>query len=249
MSEHPRLTALAPQVRQTLSQTAQYLHHAGAIRKTPSSCRTEKVPRGRHLPRGLSPISSFREREQMSHGNDNPWKTEEVDYLIAQWKAGARGTEIGKHLGRTRNSVIGKADRMGLNRLDAAPRPPRARYPAKPKQRSFSTRSLVGMYRGMEWKPPVHYAVGRVPLHTIQPGQCRYIAVGTAGLDTLMCGEPVFKAPYCGYHDQLCHQRRKDAPSGALEAAPPSRPPSGPRAASLSPMVGNDGSVGESNNA
>ncbi len=39
---------------------------------------------------------------------------------------------------------------------------------------------------------------------------------------------------------------KESAPSGASEAAPPSRPPSGNGAASLPPTVGNDGSVGDS---
>lgn len=49
----------------------------------------------------------------------------------------------------------------------------------------------------------------------------------------------------------LIKDKLKNAPPGASEAALPMRPPSEARAASLplSPMVGNDGSVGESSNA
>ncbi len=181
---------------------------------------------------------------------DNPWRQEEIDVLIAKYKAGAFASAIGKELGRSRNSILGKADRMGLKRPGVVERLPRARYESKPKKRSFSTRPLTGMYRGMEWKPPVHHDTGSVPLHSVKPGQCRYIALGAAGLETLMCGEPIFKPPYCGYHDQLCHLKRKSAPAltraVASEAVPPAPSPVAEWTASLSPAVGNDGSVGES---
>ncbi len=144
--------------------------------------------------------------------NLNPWKSEEIEYLIAHWTVGVRAAAIGKHLGRTRMSIIGKADRMGLARQEPIVREPKVRKPRKSRANPHRVRPLTGIYRNTEWSPPPQHETGRVPLLDIKRGQCRFVAAGTAGADTLMCGEPIFRPPYCGYHGQLCY-KTKNAPA------------------------------------
>lgn len=40
------------------------------------------------------------------------WSAEQVDQLIASWRAGHSAREIGQALGVTRDAVIGKANRL-----------------------------------------------------------------------------------------------------------------------------------------
>lgn len=44
------------------------------------------------------------------------WTPEKIQLLQEQWEAGLSITQIGKNLGMTRNAVVGKAHRMGLNK-------------------------------------------------------------------------------------------------------------------------------------
>ena len=47
---------------------------------------------------------------------NNEWPEEDVALLRKLWAAGLSQAEIGKKLGRGKNSVAGKADRLGLPR-------------------------------------------------------------------------------------------------------------------------------------
>ena len=40
------------------------------------------------------------------------WTDEEIDYLLAMQREGLSGSEMGKRLGRSRNSVLGKLHRL-----------------------------------------------------------------------------------------------------------------------------------------
>ncbi len=43
-----------------------------------------------------------------------PWNDSELDSLRLLWKAGISATDIGKKLGRSRNSIIGKLYHLDL---------------------------------------------------------------------------------------------------------------------------------------
>jgi len=47
------------------------------------------------------------------------WNSETIDQLKAQWSQGMSITQIGKNLGTTRNAVVGKAHRLGLEKRDS----------------------------------------------------------------------------------------------------------------------------------
>lgn len=176
----------------------------------------------------------------MTNQYQTPWTDLDADHLKMMWKSGKSAKECARFFGRTRNAIIGKLDRMGLlgrpdadrllihhnvnHRYDAVS----ARPPMKKRK------PLAGKYRGFDWSPPPNHEQGNVPLWQIRSDQCRYIASGTAGAETLMCGEPVFSDPYCGFHHELCRKKTLlRSRAVASEVAPSRCPPSEERAASL----------------
>jgi len=82
---------------------------------------------------------------------NNPW-TDELTRLVERlWMEGKSANQIGKQIGRSRNSVIGKVHRMGLNNV-VRQRPtmvvsrfnPRFGPPKPPKPRHKPFRSPSG---------------------------------------------------------------------------------------------------------
>ncbi len=63
------------------------------------------------------------------------WTPEVVESLRSLWAEGLTTTEIGRRLGMSKNAVIGKAHRLGLN---GRPSPIRRERPARPAPRRFS---------------------------------------------------------------------------------------------------------------
>ncbi|MEA2754265.1 MAG: GcrA cell cycle regulator [Aliidongia sp.] len=61
---------------------------------------------------------------------DNIWTQERVDELGKLWTEGLSTAEIGRRLGITKNSVVGKA-----HRLELAPRPSPVKLTGKPRQK------------------------------------------------------------------------------------------------------------------
>jgi len=61
------------------------------------------------------------------------WTPEKVENLKTLWSQGLSITQIGKHLGMTRNAVVGKAHRIGLEkRTSPIVRRPRPAAPIQP---------------------------------------------------------------------------------------------------------------------
>ncbi len=139
------------------------------------------------------------------------WTDDEIATLKDMWSKGISGKDIAKELNRSRNSIMGKIDRMGLSKPGET-RLPRPRYtPLIKTKRTLALRGLTGRYRRIEYTPPPNFETGNVPFRLVRGGQCRFIACGTAGLETLMCGEPVVQGSYCGFHHQLT-TLKKNAP-------------------------------------
>src|ERR1700728_1782906 len=62
---------------------------------------------------------------------DNIWTQERVDALATLWSEGHSTAEIGRRLGITKNSVVGKAHRLSL-----APRPSPVKLTDRPRQKT-----------------------------------------------------------------------------------------------------------------
>ena len=65
----------------------------------------------------------------MAKGRTNRWSTDQEDRLRALVLDGLSSTRIGVEIGLTRNAVIGKAHRLGLQLGPQKPRKSRARKP------------------------------------------------------------------------------------------------------------------------
>lgn len=107
------------------------------------------------------------------------WTDERIEKLITLWKSKKyTAREIAKELNTTRNSVLGKAHRLGINN-------DRPRQQAK--------------------KPPIQLLEIRQveqekQLKDAQVNDCRYMSPKS----DLICGKPVYKRSMCEEHYDLC---------------------------------------------
>ena len=136
-----------------------------------------------------------------------PWTKEEEAIVIEMWNKGCPTQEIANSVGRNRNSIIGKAARLGLPkhaftvRKELAMRTPRA--PKKvwitpPKPPPTIPEPIPVIQPSLAIPPSLD-----VPFMTINNNQCKAVT----GRDTdeyrlvLFCGHPVLEgASYCPQH-------------------------------------------------
>lgn len=149
---------------------------------------------------------------------ENPWRPEEVTLLYELWPQNTTVTvvEIAQRLGRSKNSVVGKAHRLNLD-----PRPNPAALG------SISDRWARRKARRDEAKngPVVHHATDPLPLpplnaliererearakpapvtYRFRPTQCRYPRGERP--DWLWCeADAVGGGPYCAEHMRVCY--------------------------------------------
>ncbi len=154
----------------------------------------------------------------MGNQHETPWLPEQVVFLETQWTAGATAGEIAKKVGRTRNAVIGKIDRMGFNRPDRARRIPRKRA-SYPEKGTRQYRSSAGSFARL-----AEPAGLPIEFRSVKNSQCRYIKGEVRGFDTPMCGDPIHVGAYCGFHDQLTH-KYKNRPLATRAGDASGRPP------------------------
>lgn len=134
--------------------------------------------------------------KQFSH-----WTPERIALLETHWMAGDTATQVkDKILAATgheftRNSVIGKAARMGLS-ADL-----RSQKRVAGKRRRWS-------YKGLAERPPAICPLPPCPDHH----HCQYPSGDTDKGDFKYCGDPVQEgSSYCGTHHRLCY--RAEEPS------------------------------------
>lgn len=128
----------------------------------------------------------------ITNGMASPWTNSRIDLLRVLWANGENCKEIAKQLGGgiSKNSVIGKARRLGLSeRIRALPvtprKPARARTVTLPK-------FLDGRFLG-------------IPLTELLVDDCRY-PQGDGPF--VFCGQPAIdRSSYCRKHHALCYRR------------------------------------------
>lgn len=141
------------------------------------------------------------------------WTNEETDTLHRLWAEGASFRQIAEALGRSRNSVIGKCDRLNLpkrghehNRRKASENARKRWGEPREKPKKFS---LKWNPRGRQ--PPVHLraipAPDCKPVPFIERTGCAYPT--TNEKPHLFCNEPVGHGDYCEFHLQVMYPRGK----------------------------------------
>ena len=184
---------------------------------------------------------------------NNNWLPEEIELLRTEWLKGTSAGQLTKLLNRSRCEIIGRVHRMGLGRPDDARREIRKEAARKGVaiRRAAFRRTPAGTFARKIWLAPNSQPR---KFKNINPKlHCSYVTGEVRGFETPMCGEPIHRGAYCGFHDQLTHMKRgvlRDAPRGSGEGLsctlplPPSPPQNAPPGASGSGPVTTPRSAG-----
>lgn len=172
------------------------------------------------------------------------WTDQAVEILKRLHAEGKSGTEIAEHLSRTfrkkltRNAVIGKKHRLGLQK-GAASSPggyPKGRRrkvseaelrrreerkaKARERQAMKQAQTAQKLARDLKKDRKLREDVGRVDLIDLEPGQCKWPTREVAGTH-LFCGSPVHSgSPYCASHHARAYVGAKGR-ADALDTPPP----------------------------
>lgn len=148
------------------------------------------------------------------------WTDERVDALKQHWLSGASCSEIGAAMGTSRNSVIGKSHRLGLEPRKRRMAPDererkRQEQLAKRMNRQRASRQQFGEDKPMQELPPAPEPfVGslNIPFNDLrdysssESNECRYVADG--GPDYLACGTPTLDGEsYCAHCKGIVYVR------------------------------------------
>lgn len=168
----------------------------------------------------------------------NPkWGEYDTKTLTALWEAGMAASAIGKEMGRTRNSIIGRAHRLGLSRrgktllkADGRSKAIRKRKPKAPKQ----VKLWVKPRPPAPWRQKETVIVKpdgskKVSLLQVRDYQCRAIVEYADGKleGAICCGEAVTVNRYtgqpiswCAYHHSIYFEPPKEGRDGRRPVAP-----------------------------
>lgn len=127
------------------------------------------------------------------------WTDERVSQLKELWALGASCSQIAAKIGGiSRNSVIGKANRLGLERrkvVKSAPKP-KGRRKWKPK------RPVMDLFE--DTLPPIDF----IGIQFAETNQFTCMYPEGDGSHMLFCGQPRKDgSSYCPTHYRLCHQK------------------------------------------
>ncbi len=117
------------------------------------------------------------------------WTPERIKTLIALWEEGHPTSEIGRRLGVTKNSVVGKVHRLGLKKRQSPIRQSSSQpRPKAPKVQRAS-------------KPAVKASAQSVKMEELTSSMCCW-PEGEPGTDDFyFCGSQVVEdKPYCEHH-------------------------------------------------
>lgn len=150
----------------------------------------------------------------------SPWTTERVAMLRTYFNAGLSCAQIANEIGVSRNSVIGKMNRLGLSRgrRTASPGAPRAASPRRP----HVLTQRIALKALFAAEPVVTDVVSTEPcsLFNLTARKCRWPigAVGTP--DFNFCGNGTADGvSYCSGHARMAYRF-----SARAQTTPVSRP-------------------------
>ena len=129
------------------------------------------------------------------------WTAEAVDQLRAIAAKGLSASQIGAEIGVSRNAIIGKALRVGIE-LQYKPKPARPKPPRQP--RMISKKRLAPVIVPMAPEPDARNRT----LLELKRRDCRYPV--TADSPFLFCGHPKAEgSSYCANHHHVSTRGRE----------------------------------------
>lgn len=135
------------------------------------------------------------------------WTDERVDQLTILWREGLSASAIARALGGvTRNAVIGKIHRLGLDGRVVPARPGRR------KSRSVGTRRRAVRLRPAAvlrpWPEVVEPlpAAGLADMVSVGPHACRWPLGDPKAPGFTLCGRLAVRGAYCGPHGALAYR-------------------------------------------
>lgn len=149
------------------------------------------------------------------------WTNEDMARLRELWDEGVSATECGRLLGRSKNSIIGKAHRLGFTlrpspiKRDGAPRPPRICRPRYPRV------TLAPITRPAVIAPtaPVVIAKPSPPPPLPRQTKCCWPLGEVKSSGFRFCDEPAKPGKsYCTDHCKLAYVGKADLPRYGAQA-------------------------------
>lgn len=154
------------------------------------------------------------------------WSAEALAALCRLWAEGVSTTEIGRRLGRSKNSVVGKAHRLNL---PARPSPIRQDGAARPVLRRATPGLATSMGGGLVGDTLAALGIGLSPAVVTVEARAAAVVVAFAAVASRPCVWPMWGdrerptqrfcaaagipgKPYCREHDARAHAR---APAAA----------------------------------
>lgn len=156
----------------------------------------------------------------------SPITEEEELLIIKMWKERATGSEIGAALGRSRNSIMGKLNRLRAkgvitllpegearfkpkNKEQSPPPVVKKKVPSMPKMPPLKTKADLGEPKPLEslfTAPPVKEEKRQpIKFSALKPRSCRYVVSGKWPEDFLFCGKTKTQAAYCDEHAKISY--------------------------------------------
>lgn len=131
-------------------------------------------------------------------------KTQE---MVDMWNKGMSSTEIGKVLGKTRNSVIGVLHRLRDKGYYIEKKVVPWNKDEKPKQKIQEVKTNSGWRRRkITFVPKDNFVQTEgVTLLDLTPTSCRFIIHTESRRGPLFCGQPKDKISYCAHHYRMCY--------------------------------------------
>jgi GcrA cell cycle regulator len=143
--------------------------------------------------------------------NKIPWTMEDDLLLSKLWKEDHTATEIGRLMGRTKNSVIGRARRIGVSSGDGNRKVKMIQKIAL--ERHAKKRTVESAITYIKPPRPRPKKTPRVeefeyakPLLDRVPGECAYPV--KIGEDWYSCCAPVRRGSYCDWHAKIMYVQK-----------------------------------------
>jgi GcrA cell cycle regulator len=169
------------------------------------------------------------------------WTDERIAQLKAGWEGGMTASQIAEQLGEgvTRNAVIGKAHRLGLEArpspvkageevAEAAPAPVAAAAAAAPPPRPAPVAAPPAAKATIAKKPVRTGKAARTTLLDLNEKICKWPIGHPGDADFHFCGKPVQAGfPYCTEHCLVAYQAQ--LPRRDRDRRPPPQMPGMPR--------------------